>query len=137
MKPANLVINNISSHLCLNGKEEDEMNIFVGNLSLDVTEDELRQEFVIFGKVTSVIFMNDLEIGSGRGRRCGYIEMPSVSEGETAIERLQGKIIRGHQIDIIKALPVTRNIVNEPDGYTQASGFSRKPRYWGGQRRRW
>jgi len=112
------------------------MNIFVGNLSLEVTEEELRQEFVIFGKVTSVILMDDLGIGSGRGRICGYVEMPSVREGDSAIEHLQGKSIKGRQLDVVKALPVTRNADSELDGYTKALGFNRKPRNWGGQRRR-
>jgi RNA recognition motif-containing protein len=112
------------------------VNIFVGNLSLKVTEDELRQEFLIFGKVTSVIMMNDRGIGSGQGRTCGYVEMPCVKEGESAIEHLQGKSMKGRQLDIVKALPVTRNADNEFDGYTKALGFSRKPRLWGGRRRR-
>jgi RNA recognition motif-containing protein len=106
------------------------MNIYVGNLSLDVTEDELRQIFVPFGQVTSVSLMNDQGIGSGQGRGCGYVEMPSVREGESAIE---GKSIKGRHLDIIKALPVTRNSVNEPGSDLKISGFSRKTRYWGGR----
>lgn len=90
------------------------MNIYVGNLSLELTEDELRREFVIFGQVTSVILMSDKGIGSGQGRVCGYVEMPSVREGESAIERLQGKSIKGRQLDIIKALPLTRTPIVSP-----------------------
>ncbi len=41
------------------------MNIYVGNLSLEVTEDDLRQEFVTFGEVISVVIMNDQYINSG------------------------------------------------------------------------
>ena len=109
------------------------MNIFVGNLSLEVTEDELRQKFLIFGKVTSVVLMNDGSIGSGQGRGCGYVEMPSPQEGESAIEHLQGKLIRGRQMDIIKALPVTRNTNDGSGSDNKASGFSRKSKYWGGK----
>ena len=112
------------------------MNIYVGNLSLELTEDELRREFVIFGQVTSVILMSDKGIGSGQGRVCGYVEMPSVREGESAIERLQGKSIKGRQLDIIKALPLTRTSNSEPSVDLEASGFSRKTRYWGGKWRR-
>jgi RNA recognition motif-containing protein len=112
------------------------MNIYVGNLSPEVTEDEVRQEFVIFGKVTSVTLMNDLDIGSGQGRGCGYVEMPSVREGESAIEQLRGKSIKGRQLDIIKALPITRKANREHDGDTKVSGFSRNTRYWGGKWRR-
>ena len=44
------------------------MNIYVGNLSLEVTEEELRQEFITFGEVISVTIMNDKYIGSGQSR---------------------------------------------------------------------
>jgi RNA recognition motif-containing protein len=107
------------------------MNIYVGNLSLDVTADELRQIFVTFGQVTSVSLMNDQGIGSGQCRGCGFVEMPSVREGESAIEQLQGKSINGRHLDIIKALPVTRNFDNSPGSDLKILGFSRKTRYWG------
>jgi RNA recognition motif-containing protein len=109
------------------------MNIYVGNLSLQVTEDELRQEFIAFGKVASVRLMNDLGIGSGQGRGCGYVEMPSVREGESAIEQLQGKLIKGRQLDVIKALPVTRNSNSDNDADTKVLGFRRTTGYWGGK----
>jgi cold-inducible RNA-binding protein len=112
------------------------MNIFVGNLSLEVTEDELRQEFAIFGRVNSVTLMNDQSIGSGQGRGCAYIEMPSLTEGESAIEQLQGKAIRGRQLDIIKALPTTRKLNSESGGDLKISGFSRRNKYWGGRWRK-
>ncbi len=112
------------------------MNIYVGNLSLEVTENELRQEFVIFGKVTSVTLMNDQGIGSGQGRGCGFVEMPSVREGESAIEQLQGKSIKGRQMDIIKALPITRNYDGEIGDEMKVLGFNRSNRYWGGKWRR-
>jgi RNA recognition motif-containing protein len=107
------------------------MNIYVGNLSLDITEEELRQEFVIFGIVTSVVFMHDQDIGSGRGRNIGYVEMPSIKEGESAIERLQGKSIKGQPIDVIKALPVTRTTNSREGGNPKALGFSRKSNHPG------
>jgi RNA recognition motif-containing protein len=112
------------------------MNIYVGNLSLEVTEDDLRREFVIFGKVTSVILMSDTNIGSGQGRGFGYVEMPSLKEGESAVYELQGKSIKGRQLDVIKALPVTRICHNELDSDMKVQGFSRKNRYWGGRKRR-
>jgi RNA recognition motif-containing protein len=56
------------------------MNIYVGNLSLEVTEEELRREFMAFGEVISVTIMNDKYIGSGQYRGYGFVEMPSLSE---------------------------------------------------------
>jgi len=62
------------------------MNIYVGNLSYDVTEDELRQEFEVYGQVTSVNVVADRYTGRSRG--FGFVEMPSVSEGQAAINEV-------------------------------------------------
>ena len=83
------------------------MNIYVGNLSLEVTEEELRQEFTSFGEVTAVIIMNDKYIGSGQQRGYGYVEMAKTSEGETAVTSLSGKKLKNREIDVIKALPLS------------------------------
>jgi cold-inducible RNA-binding protein len=107
------------------------MIIYVGNLPLEVTENELRLEFVTFGKVTCVALMNDQGIGSGQRRGCGYVEMPSVKEGESAIEQLQGKSFKGRKLDIIKALPVTHNSITKPEIDVKAPGFNRKTISWG------
>lgn len=85
------------------------MNIYVGNLSLDLTEDELREVFIIFGEVASVIVMNDKYIGSGQPRGYGYVQMPSQSEGQAAVIGLQYKILRGQMIKVIEALPLSDN----------------------------
>ncbi len=83
------------------------MNIYVGNLSLDVTEEELRREFTAFGQVMSVTIMNDKYIGSGQTKGYGYVGMISKSEGEAAITSLNGKSLRGREIDLIEALPLS------------------------------
>ena len=83
------------------------MNIYVGNLSLGVTENELRQEFMAYGEVISTTIMNDKYIGSGQSRGYGYVEMTSKSAGATAIARLEGKTLRDRAMSIIEALPLT------------------------------
>ena len=85
------------------------MNIYVGNLSLQVTEEELRREFTTFGEVISVTIMNDRYIGSGQPRGYGFVEMVSKSDGEAAITSLKGKILRGRVIDVIEARPLSDN----------------------------
>jgi len=85
------------------------MNIYVGNLSLDVTGEELRREFITFGEVLSVTIMNDKYIGSGQSKGYGFVEMPSHSEGQAAITALNGKILRHRMIDVIQALPLSDN----------------------------
>jgi len=85
------------------------MNIYVGNLSLEVAEEELRREFMAFGEVTSVTIMNDSYIGSGQRKGYGFIEMPSQSEGQAAITALNGESLRHMAISVIQALPLSDN----------------------------
>jgi RNA recognition motif-containing protein len=83
------------------------VNIYVGNLSLEITEDELRKEFTEFGEVISVTIMNDKYIGSGQPRGYGYVEMASKSEGATAIANLEGKKLRNWVVNVVEALPLS------------------------------
>jgi RNA recognition motif-containing protein len=94
------------------------MNIYVGNLSLETTEDELRREFTVFGKVISVTIMNDEYIGSGQPRGYGYVEMALKAEGATAIASLEGKKLRNRVVNVVEALPLTK----KHDNTTQDSG---------------
>ena len=87
------------------------MNIYVGNLSLETTEDELRKEFIEFGEVLSVTIMSDRYIGSGQPRSYGYVEMASKSEGATAITNLEGKKLRNRVINVVEALPLSNKNV--------------------------
>ena len=84
------------------------MNIYVGNLPLDVAENELRQEFLAFGEVISVTIMNDKYIGSGQMRGYGFVEMALKSEGKAAISNLTGKSIKGRAINVVGALPLSK-----------------------------
>ena len=83
------------------------MNIYVGNLPLEMTEDELRREFTAFGQVISVNIMNDKYIGSGQPRGYGFVEMTSKSEGLTAITNLTGKKLRDRVIVVVEALSLS------------------------------
>ncbi len=83
------------------------MKIYVGNLSLEVTEGELRQEFMAFVEVLSVIVMNDKYIVSGQSRGYAFVEMPSQSEGKAAITALHEKTLRHMMINVIEALPLS------------------------------
>ena len=91
------------------------MNIFVGNLSYDVTEDELREEFSSFGEVTSITIMKDKYTGQSRG--FGFVEMPVLSEGQAAIIGLNGKTIQNRQINVSGA----RERSDSGGGRTQSS----------------
>ena len=79
------------------------MKIYVGNLSFDVTEEELRTEFTAFGKVESVNVVTDKY--SGRPRGFAFVEMPTVSEGQAAITALNGKSLKDRTITVSAARP--------------------------------
>ncbi|MBA7679843.1 hypothetical protein ES703_88148 [subsurface metagenome] len=83
------------------------MKIYVGNLSYDVTEEELRQEFEAFGGVESVSIITDKY--SGRPKGFGFIEMASVSEGQAAITGLNGKTLKERTLNVNAARPRSDN----------------------------
>jgi RNA recognition motif-containing protein len=83
--------------------KESNMKIYMGNLSFEVTEEELRQEFSAFGNVESVTIITDRY--SGRSRGFGFVEMPSVSEGQAAITGLNGKMLRDRTLTVNPARP--------------------------------
>jgi cold-inducible RNA-binding protein len=79
------------------------MKIYVGNLSYDVTEEELRTEFTAFGKVDSVSMITDRDTGRSKG--FAFVEMPIVSEGQAAITAMNGKSIKERTLIVNAARP--------------------------------
>jgi RNA recognition motif-containing protein len=79
------------------------MNIYVGNLSYGMSEDELRDAFGAFGEVSSVKILMDRETGRSRG--FGFVEMPNQSEAEKAIAQLNGQDVGGRALRINEARP--------------------------------
>jgi RNA recognition motif-containing protein len=79
------------------------MKIYVGSLSYDVTEEELRQEFIAFGKVESVSIIKDRDSGQSKG--FAFVEMPVVSEGQAAITGLNGKTLKDRTLTVNAARP--------------------------------
>ncbi|MFC1986748.1 RNA recognition motif domain-containing protein [Chloroflexota bacterium] len=83
------------------------MKIYVGNLSYEVTEQDLRQEFGAFGEVASVAIITDKF--SGRPKGFGFVEMATKSEAEAAITGLNGKTLKERTIVVNEARPRTDN----------------------------
>jgi RNA recognition motif-containing protein len=79
------------------------MNIYVGNLSRDVTEEDLRQSFEAFGQVASVNVIKDKYTGESRG--FGFVEMPDKTEAESAITGLKDKELKGRALSVNEARP--------------------------------
>jgi len=106
------------------------MKIYVGNLSYEVTEEELRQEFVAFGEVESVNIIMDKY--SGRPKGFGFIEMPSVSEGQAAITALNGKTLKERTLNVNAARPRSDNRSGGSYGDRRGGGG-----FGGGRQRRY
>ena len=83
------------------------MKIYVGNLTPEVTEQELREEFAAFGEVTSVDIITDRYSGQPRG--FGFVEMASVSQGQAAIAGLNGKALKDQTLNVNAARPPSGN----------------------------
>ena len=81
------------------------MNIYVGNLSREVTEEELRQAFEPFGQVTSVNIIKDRYSGESRG--FGFVEMAMKSEAQAAIDGLNGTSLKERTLTVSEARPRT------------------------------
>lgn len=79
------------------------MNIFVGNLSYQAGDEDLRGAFSAFGKVTSASVIMDRETGKSRG--FGFVEMPNSDEGTQAIQGLNDSELKGRAIKVNEARP--------------------------------
>ncbi len=82
-------------------------NIFVGNLSFNTSEDELRQLFEPFGPVDRVSIMTDRDTGRSRG--FGFVEMTNNEDGEKAITALNGSQVGGRTLNVNEARPKTEH----------------------------
>ncbi|KPJ54089.1 MAG: RNA-binding protein [Dehalococcoidia bacterium DG_18] len=81
------------------------MNIYVGNLSHELTEEELKEAFEAFGQVESAKIITDRYSGVSRG--FGFVEMPTKAEAEAAIAELNGKELKGRTLTVNEARPRT------------------------------
>ncbi len=102
------------------------MRLYVGNVSRDATEDDLRQAFQAFGQVTEVVVVKDKFNGVPKG--FAFIEMPVQAEAQKAIAGLAGTDLKGRSLDVNEARPKADH-PSRPGG-----GGGRKGR---GEGRRW
>jgi RNA recognition motif-containing protein len=78
-------------------------NIYVGNLSFDATEEDLRQAFAEHGEVSSVRIITDRETGRSRG--FAFVEMPDGEQAKAAIEHVNLTDIAGRRVTVNEARP--------------------------------
>lgn len=79
------------------------MNIYVGNLNYQLTEDDVRDVFSEFGEVTRVNLITDRDTGRAKG--FGFVEMANAEDGKKAIENLDGAEINGRNMKVNEARP--------------------------------
>src|SRR5215475_1010428 len=104
-------------------------NIFVGNLSFNTGEEELRQVFGTYGQVDRVSIMTDRDTGRSRG--FGFVEMTNAEEGDKAIAALNGSQIGGRTLNVNEARPKPER--SGGGGHGGGRGRERS----GGGRNRW
>src|ERR1700741_5105152 len=110
------------------------MKIYVGNLSYQVTEDQLREVFAAHGQVDSATIIKDKFSGQSKG--FGFVEMKSKEEAEAAISALNGTDLQGRRMNVNEARP-------RPEGGRREGGGGGRGGFGGGgggrrpQRRRW
>jgi len=81
------------------------MNIYVGNLSYDATDETIREAFEPFGEVASARIIKDKYTGQSRG--FGFVEMPAQAQAQAAIKGLNGKELLGKEMSVNEARPRT------------------------------
>ena len=104
------------------------MNIYVGNLSFDASEEDIRKLFSGFGQVSSVTIVKDKYSGQPRG--FGFVEMPNQTEAQAAIQNLNGKELSGRPMNVNEARPRTdRGRSGGQGGPRGRSGYGIRGRY--------
>jgi len=99
------------------------MKIYVGNLSYNVTENEITAEFSIYGNVESTLIPSDRI--SGRPKGFAFVEMASRSEAEAAIAGLNGKMLNERILVVNEARPRLERRSSGYHGGISSGGYSR------------
>jgi RNA recognition motif-containing protein len=100
------------------------MNIFVGNLSRDVTEEDLREAFSAFGQISKVTILKDKFSGEPRG--FGFVEMPAKAEAQAAINGMNQKDLKGRALNVNEARPKTERPGGGGGGGGGRGGFGNR-----------
>lgn len=103
------------------------INIYVGNLSFNSTEDELRQLFEAYGSVESVKIITDQFTGRSKG--FGFIEMVNREEGLEAIKQLDSSELGGRNLKVNEAKPKRESRGGGPGGGGGGGRDNRRPRW--------
>ncbi len=101
------------------------MNIYVGNLSTSVSEEDLRNLFSVYGNITSAKIIKDMYTGVSKG--FGFVEM--TGDAETAIKELNSKDLKGKNIVVNEARPKNNASSGRGRGAFSGSGNGRSGKW--------
>ncbi len=107
------------------------MNIFVGNLSRDVTDEDLRNAFGAYGQVDKVSVLRDKFTGEPRG--FGFVEMASKAEAEAAIAGMNKQDLKGRSLNVNEARPKTDRAPGAGRGFGGGGGGGGRGGFGGGR----
>ena len=96
------------------------MNIYVGNIAFDASEDEVRGLFASYGEVTNVNLLKDKFTGQPRG--FGFVDMALDAEAQKAIHELNGRELRGRKLTVNQARPREERAPGGGGGFGRNSG---------------
>jgi len=99
------------------------MNIYVGNLSYEATEEDLQQAFEGFGQVESVNIIKDK--CSGRSKGFGFVEMPAKDEAQYAINELNDTELKGRTLKVNEARPIATLSIEAQERHEQMERITR------------
>lgn len=102
------------------------MKIYVGNLSYEATEKDLKDEFAAYGETVSVEIVKDRYSGQSRG--FGFVEMSDDTAGQNAIRELHNKELKGRNMNISEARPQSKNAGGFSGGRRDSGGGDRDRR---------
>lgn len=111
------------------------MNIYVGNISKDVTDEELQSLFAEYGNIRSVKIIRDMFSGESKG--FGFVEMPGGAEAQKAIDELNTKELKGRKLVVNEARPKTDSRKPGGRGGNRGGGNRGGSSGGGGGRRGW
>ena len=109
------------------------MNIYVGNISRDTSEEELKIAFNVYGEVSNVTIIKDKFTGESRG--FGFVEIPNKTQALAAIAGLNGSDLKGRTLTVNEARP--KNNGKRSDGRKYNGGYSGNKRWGRGGRNSW
>lgn len=97
------------------------MNIYIGNMSFETTEEQVRHAFEGFGAVSTVRLITDRETGRPKG--FGFVEMLALSEANAAIGGMNGRELNGRALSVNEAKPRNDSVDRDSGNRESSNGY--------------